>query len=341
LALVVLGAVPGVNGQELQIGIIDLYGLNHLSADQVRHALTFKEGDAISLSADERPAFLAESERRLSMVPGVARALTDVVCCDEGRAIVYVGIQEDGAAVMSFRPTPVGTARLAADVVQAGDEFWKALQAAVQRGDQEEDRSEGHALAHDPATRAIQARFPDYARRDLSTLREVLRDSSDSSQRALAAQVLGYAADKQAVVDDLVYAMSDPSDEVRNNAMRALMVFAGTAPTAARPVPRVPYEPFIALLNSLVCSDRNKSSIALMYLSQNRDAELLTRLRREALRPLAEMARWKSAGHAMPAFIILARMAGDADEAAMDAWNRGERETVISRALNRPRPAAK
>jgi hypothetical protein len=44
-------------------------------------------------------------------------------------------------------------------------------------------------------------------------------------QRALAAQVLGYVSDKQAVVGDLVQAMSDPFDDVRNNAMRALLVF--------------------------------------------------------------------------------------------------------------------
>jgi hypothetical protein len=62
---------------------------------------------------------------------------------------------------------------------------------------------EGGSLFHDPATRAVQERFVDYARRDLPKLRDVLRDSVDASQRALAAQVLGYVNDKQAVVGDL------------------------------------------------------------------------------------------------------------------------------------------
>ena len=335
LGFVILGAGPGVIGQELQIGIIDFYGLNHVSAAQARQALTVKEGDTLSFGSSERPAFLSESESRLSMVPGVVGVRMNVVCCDEGRAILYVGIQEDGGAVMRFRSAPDGTARLAADVVQAGDEFSRALAAAVQRGDAAEDRTQGHALGHDPATRAIQERFISYARRDLPTLREVLRHSSDSSQRALAAQVLGYVTDKQAVVGDLVYGVSDPFEEVRNNAMRALLVFAESAPTTARPVPRVPYEPFIALLNSPVWSDRNKSSGAVMVLSKNRDAELFARLRSEALRPLVEMARWKSAGHAVAAFMILGRMAGYSDEAAQGAWNRGEREAVISAVLNR------
>jgi len=161
----------------------------------------------------------------------------------------------------------------------------------------------------------------------------VLRSSSDAAQRALAAQVLGYAADKQAVVDDLVYGMTDPSDQVRNNAMRALLVFAQMVPTAARPVPRIPYAPFIAFLNSPVWTDRNKASGALMTLSVSRDASLLTRLRKDALIPLAEMARWKSEGHAKPAFVILARIAGYSDDAEEAAWDRGERELVIAAAM--------
>jgi hypothetical protein len=45
------------------------------------------------------------------------------------------------------------------------------------------------------------------------------------------------------------------------------------------------------------------------------------------------MARWKSEGHARPAFDILARMVGFADDAAQAAWDRGERELVIGAAL--------
>ncbi len=82
-----------------------------------------------------------------------------------------------------------------------------------------------------------------------------------------------------------------------------------------------------------VWTDRNKASAALQTLSASRDAALLAGLRKDALRPLIEMARWKSEGHARPAFEILARMAGYSDEAAEAAWGRGERELVISRVL--------
>jgi hypothetical protein len=257
------------------------------------------------------------------------------VCCDDGRAIAYVGIHEDGVSLMRFRAPPEGDVRLARDVIQAGIEFSKALAGAVQRGDAGEDRSEGHALAHDPAMHALQDRFIIFARRDLPTLREVLRHSSVESERALAAQVLGYVADKQAVVDDFVVAMSDPSEDVRNNAMRALMVFAERTATTERPALRVPFEPFIALLNSPVWSDRNKASGALAALSQRGTADLFQRLRADATRSLVEMARWKSAGHALAPFLVIAHMAGYSDEAAMSAWARGEREEVIRTILTR------
>jgi hypothetical protein len=136
-----LSTVCEVAGQDFQIGIIDLYGLSRVPAGHVRGALTFKEGDTISLGGDERPAFLAVSENRVALLPGVVRARTSIVCCDQGRAIVYVGVEESGATTMQFRAAPPGAARLAPDIVQSGEEFSKALMLAVQQGNAEEDHS--------------------------------------------------------------------------------------------------------------------------------------------------------------------------------------------------------
>jgi hypothetical protein len=336
IALVVVGvaalvAVASAQAPTFQIGIIDFYGLRRVSALEARQALTFKEDDTIA--PDD--ARLAESEHRLAVLPGVAHARTSLICCDDGRAIIYVGVEEQGQAITRFRAPPHGTARLAPDILQADDEFEPALIAAVERGDAGEDRSQGHSLVHDPATRAIQERFVSFANRDRSNLRRVLRDSSDAKQRALAAQVLGYVTNKPAVVGDLVYAMGDPSEDVRNNAMRALLVFTEATPTPTRPVTRVPFQPFVAFLNSPVWTDRNKASLALFDLSKRRDRQLLATLAHEATASLIEMARWKSKGHAEAAFMILGRIAGLSEEAIQTAWDRDERETVISAALNR------
>jgi HEAT repeat protein len=225
--------------------------------------------------------------------------------------------------------------RLAPGIVQAGNEFWEAFMAAVQRGDAGEDDSQGHALSRDPATRKVQERFVMYATRDLKELRRVLRNSSDADQRALAAQILGYAANKHAVVSDLVYAMRDPSPDVRNNAMRALAVFASMAPSSERPVVRVPYEPFIELLGSPEWTDRNKASFALLKLSVRRDPKLLEELKHEAMGPLIEMANWKSQGHAMPALLILGRIGGLSDDDIQAASARGQRQVIINAAFER------
>jgi len=149
-------AVEHVAGQAIPIGIIDIYGLNGLSADRARGALTFREGDTVSFTADEPPAFIAASEARLATLPEVQRARINLVCCDNGRAIVHVGIEARGSEMMSFRREPDEDVRLGADIIGAGDEFSKALIVAVQRGDATEDRTQGYALSHDhPLQRSV------------------------------------------------------------------------------------------------------------------------------------------------------------------------------------------
>lgn len=333
LAMVSLATANQAEGQTFEIGIIDFYGLSRISRDEARAALIFAEGDTLTFS-DERPAVFRSAEEHLTALRGVLSARVSAVCCDAGRVIVYVGIQERGAPTLHLRRAPRGTVRLPADVVRTGEEFSKSFKAAVERGEAGEDRSRGYSLMHDSATRTIQQQFIVFARRDLSLLRQVLRDGSETAQRALAAQVLGYAADKQFVVDDLVGAMRDPADEVRNNAMRALMVFAETEPGTTSGAPRIPAEPFIKLLNSPVWTDRNKASLALQALSAGRDPKVLGELRKSALQPLVEMARWRSSGHALAAFWILARLAGYSDAAAQRFWDQGNRDAVIDGATS-------
>jgi hypothetical protein len=47
------------------------------------------------------------------------------------------------------------------------------------------------------------------------------------------------------------------------------------------------------------------------------------------------MAEWQSSGHALPAYLILARIAGQSDAEAMQAWDRGDRHAVIDAAIGR------
>jgi HEAT repeat protein len=152
------------------------------------------------------------------------------------------------------------------------------------------------------------------------------------SHRARAAQVIAYTSDKRAVIGDLMDALRDPSDDVRNDAMRALAVIAmlGQRNPALGLV--VPPTPFVDLLNSIEWTDRNKASFALMALTETRDPTLMAALRARALPSLIEMARWKSEGHSMAAFIVLGRLAGLPDDAVTAAFARGDRDLVLEAA---------
>jgi hypothetical protein len=155
----------------------------------------------------------------------------------------------------------------------------------------------------------------------------------DAQQRALAAQVLAYVTDKRGVISDLADAMRDPDEDVRNNATRALWVIADFARRTPSAHVQMPFEPFVDLLNSLIWSDRNKSSLALMEISADRDPALLGILRTKAVPSLVEMARWKSRGHALAAVLLLGRVAGVPEADLQAAVARGDHAAAIEAAL--------
>jgi HEAT repeats len=326
-ALCLAASVPaaGQNLADLTVGTIDLYGLRTIPARRVEQALGMHAGDKATVRQ-------AELERRLRTVPGVERASVSYVCCTpDGRVMVYAGVMERGTTVTTFHGAPTGTARLPAEIVAAGRAFDDAFVAAIQRGDVAEDETQGHALMHDSTSRAVQLRFVGFATRDAATLRDVLAHASDADQRALAAQVLAYAPDKRTVVDDLVAAVGDPSDAVRNSAVRALALIAKYAVEHPELRIHVPGAPFVDLLNSLVWTDLNKGSWALFSLSEGAhpDTAALAMVRARALRRLIDMARWKDPGHAQVPFLLLARVVGVPNADSEAAWKRGDREAVI------------
>lgn len=308
------------------IGIIDFYGLRNISERQARQVLQIKEGDAL-------PESTKEIQKRLETLTKVEQARLNAVCCEAGKFILYVGIREKGSPTLRFRPAPKGAIRLPEGIAKVGEEFQKALMEAMLKGDAGEDDSQGHALSSNPNLRAIQERYITFTAQDLGRLRAVLRESSDAGHRALAAQIIAYHANKRGIVKDLVYGMSDPDSDVRNNSMRALEVLAVFAKNLPKQRIKIPVEPFIDMLNSIEWTDRNKSSIALYQLTEKRDPVILSSLRKHALPSLVEMARWKASGHAMPSFTLLGRIGNFPEEEIQKAWSTGNRESLIKMML--------
>jgi hypothetical protein len=316
--------------QNQPIGIIDFYGLRSVTEQQARNALQIKEGDPVPDSREQ-------AQHRLQALPNVEQALLSFVCCDAGKALLYVGIKEKGATSLKFHRAPNGSIRLPETIVRAGDAFFDALTKGVEKGDTSEDESQGHALSSYPEARAIQERFITFAAEDLKLLRAVLHQSTHAHHRALAAQMIAYTANKREVVPDLIYGMGDPDSDVRNNSMRALAVIAGFAQRHPKEQIKIPVTPFIKMLNSIVWTDRNKSAFALDQLTQKRDPVILEELRERALPSLIEMARWKSRGHASSPFFLLGRLGNLSEVAIQKYWDNGKRETLIETVLRRIR----
>lgn len=320
------------SAQQKRIGSIEFFGLTRLSAGELRPHLAFDEGDLISFDDDAWQAAFKQTRHRLANVAGVLRPhVGGPLCCTNGELVVYIGIEESSVRGLQFRKPPQSAVRLPREIVTAGAEFMEAMFEAMGRNDFDEDTADGHSLLHAPEARRVQLQFIVLAQRYLPILREVLRDCGDPAERALAAQIVAYTEDKQAVVRDLVRGIRDPSDDVRNNAMRALLVFTKkVAAGTARPL-EVPYEPFVWLLGSPIWTDRNKSSAAVESLTRTRDAKLLRLLRTNSLAPLAEMARWKAPGHALPSRTILGRIAGCSEDEIASAIENGRHEEWIDR----------
>lgn len=329
--LAVLLAAPLLLAQSggPRIGIIDFYGVRKVKEDALRKALGVKEGDPL-------PRSKGDAEVRLEEVPNVVAARLEAACCEDGKAILYVGIEERGAPHFDYNDPPAALVKLPAAIHDEYVAFLSAIGLAVRAGNTTENLSEGHSLMADPGVRAHQLRFLELAAEHLPRIREVLRNSVDEEQRAIAAYVIGYAKDKQSVLPDLQYALRDPDDTVRNNAMRSLGAIAVLA--ARKPGDGIHVAPvwFVEMLNSLVWQDRQTAAATLVTITERRDETVLALLRERALPALADMARWKHLPHALPAFILLGRAAGFSEEEIQQAWKDGQREPFIQRALAPP-----
>jgi len=68
-------------------------------------------------------------------------------------------------------------------------------------------------------------------------------------------------------------------------------------------------------------------------LTEGRDAGTLALLKERALDAMVDMARWKSLGHALPGFILLARSAGWEEKKIQDTWAAGKHLEAVDQIL--------
>jgi hypothetical protein len=308
------------------IGDIEYFGYQGLDLAKVRQAVPVHPGDAYSDGTKEQV--------RQAVAVAIGKDPTDVapVCCDEkGSRLLYIGLPGASSRSFAYNPEPKGKERLPAGIVELYTRLDHALEAAVHRGGHaaEEDDSNGYALVNDPSARALQLAVHDWAVGHERELLQVLEDSSAVEQRRVASDAAGYLRQSHGQILALVRAARDPDDEVRNNATRALGVLVRSNAALAA---QIPADTFIGMLNSATWTDRNKAASLLMQLTAARNTDLLAKLRASALDSLIEMARWREAGHAYFARMVLGRVAGLPEDRLQGlAWN-GPVDAIIEAA---------
>ena len=310
------------------IGPIEIYGARSVPRTEILKRLGTKEGGQL-------PKSKGDVEDRLAEIDNVLAAHLSAACCEDGKAILYVGVLERGSPLFEYHAEPVAEyVKAPLPVVAAYGTFLEAARQAGRAGGAGEDLSQGHSLLADPAARYLQLGFVGLAEEHKAALQKVMREAAIPEDRAIAAYVLGYAKDKASVQNDLQYALRDPDDTVRSNALRAIAAFAVYARKTPESGLKVSPTWIVEMLNSLVWTDRNNAAVALVTLTEGRDESTLNQVRERALPSVLEMARWRHLPHALPAFILAGRIAGLSEEALQAAWKKEQREPVLKRAAS-------
>jgi hypothetical protein len=300
-----------LSAQIVKIGTIDVYGNRNVNTDTILQRSQIAEGDSIT----QKKFLNGNIESNIRAIPGIKQAKTALVCCDKnGNYHLFIGVSESDSNILYHRLAPTLRIRLPNNYTNAYAQFSDKLSDAVQRGEADDSWSEGHSLIHYLPARRIQEKYRVWADENFADLKKVLRSSAYEMERATAAVIIAYHYDKNEVVPELMYAIIDESAEVRNNAIRALAIIAYYASLHPEKKINIPYMPFVRLINSVDWTDRNKGLSVLMQLTRSGNPDMLNKLKELSLPALKEMAVWKSEAHALPAYVILARIAGIPEE---------------------------
>lgn len=322
--LVLCFAATGVAAQQDRIAAIDYFGYGKLTRAQLDGALGLEPGSPV-------PTDTAPIIARMRKLPGVQQVTVDRICCIENGTQLFIGLVLKGAPTPTWHTRPTGSFRIADTLRVMYDSLMERIFDAAVANQMQDSVADGHSLlAYEPA-RVLQLAIREYTIAHEEELKRVLKNSSADADRAIAAEALGYAADKKTVIPDLVAAARDPYSTTRNNAVRALYSIGILAERKPELGIKVPYGEIVALLNSPTWTDRNKTSLALFSLSQGRDPVLMQLLKTQAMGSLLEIARWQSPGHAFPGILLIARITGMSDEDAFTAFQAGDREKILSR----------
>jgi hypothetical protein len=311
-----------------RIGDIEVYGNHRVTPEKIKSTLGLKPGSPLPSRGD--------AEEKLNRISGVIESRLQAVCCDGRNTVLYIGIEERDQPHLNFHGAPTADIKLPPQIAEKYEALLNATDLSLHSKDADEDLTNGYSLMSDPDAHDIQASLLPLVDANLAAVDNVLRGAVDPEQRAAAAYVIQYGPRTvragKTIADALQYALQDPDETVRQNAMislRAVMVGARLHRDQ-----QIHIEPtwFVELMNSVVWSDRHNASLALISLTDKHNPEALDLIRGRALQSVLEMARWNDLRNALPGFILAGRLAGMDEKAIQDAWLNGQREPVLEKA---------
>jgi hypothetical protein len=330
LIVVLLVDAGLVQEQHRKIGAIEFFGASGFDLHRIKAHLETKEGDELHESADSMLATIEKIRESIKQTTGRAATDVDIVCCDiKGQSMVFIGLPGTNVRPLTPDPAPQGNVRLPPAIVILYEQIMDAWQDAVLKG-AGSDQSKGYPLSTDAVLRSRQLKAREVALRNGPLLRRVLVTAKDPEQRVAAAYFVGYTRQSRMQIDALVHASRDVDEAVRNNAVRALGVLAESNPRIAD---QILADGFIEMLNSGSWTDRNKGGFVLQALTARRNPRVIGQLRSKALDSLLEMARWRSAGHAHSARLLLGRIAGIEEGRLTKLVEAGQVDQIV-KALN-------
>ena len=325
-ALLIILFIGSVLAQEksLIVGEIEFFGYLHLDLDRIKAALPLREGDALAIQ--DFPATKEKINQSIKRETDHDATSVAFTCCDNhGNLMIFVGLPGASTRPAKYNNAPKGSARLPRSILDLYGRAMDLNAEAVQK-QPGEDRSKGYGLSAYAPMREVQLSLRRLALRNALLIRHVLRSAADPGERQAAAYALGYAQQSRTQISALVKASHDVDETVRNNAVRALAVFAFSSERASA---WIPARDFARMLNSGVWADRNKAGGLLNNLSRHRSPELIRILKSEALDSLLEMAHWRNPGHASDALMILGRIAGIEEGRLEQLTAAGDVDTIV------------
>lgn len=303
-------------------GTIDYYGRG-ISAEACKLCLNFNENDSVAFVDDDIKYAAAKTkiEKCLLKISKVKQAEITFVCCTlpDNYWMIYAGADTTHQTVLTSNFT--ADVRLPKSIHSGYKKINDLLFEAIEKNEATEDIRHGHAIMLYEPVRKIQLSYIAFADTSLKLLKNVLANSKYAEEREVAATVIGYYHNKKLILNDLLKSISDPDVAVRNNAIRTINIITDYANSNQKLDIKINPDPFINLLNSISWTDRNKSSLVLLSLTEDRDTVLLEKIKKSALESIIDMATWKNFGHSLPGYILLGRIIGWQEQVIMSGVN--------------------